>query len=331
MSNPLSTLIFAGMNNVKDPAELDVSTGEAALLANVYATNGGGFRLREGRTSVQSGEFHSGWSNGSRAFVVKGTWLYEFDGTYLSPLANVRAGLPMAYCQVNSLIVASNGADYLIIDQYGASPASPDLNRKITTKSGEESICYKVAPPAGQCLAFYNGRLFIASGGIVYCTDSLTVDTCGMGKMIVDAYDGTVTALLPVDDGIYVGTTTEINFLSGPDPFAEGGFIKKRVAGYGIIYGTGVITDAAKVPRLEIPGTVAVFATPQGVCYGGNGGVFRNESLGVVSYQYGESGAAAMVENDGLTHYVVSLPTTYDARNRYEPPVFDVETTGTDL
>mgnify|MGYP000893359631 CR=1 FL=1 len=309
----ISQILFSGMNNVKDPADLDAGKGEAVAMVNVEPT-GTGFRLRPGSSRVTEGEFHSGWSaRGDLAYMVRGQEFLAWDGATMTLLSVVTAGARMSYAHVNNLAVASNGHEYLVLEGVSATAASPAPGP------------HKVAPPPGTSLSYYNARLYIASGNHLYCTEPFSVDSCDERTMHVAGFSGPVRGIAPVDDGIFVGTQDRIFFLAGADPFAAGGMQQRLVADYGMVMGTIQSVDGGRATVSGMAGSCAIFATSQGVCVGGAGGAFKNLSIGSVSYQYGDTGAAAFVERDGLRHYMVSLPTDYCASNRYTPPTFDID------
>jgi hypothetical protein len=284
-------------------------------MLNVDPDNKDGFSTRQGCTLALSGAAHSGWDDGKgNAYLVKGGYLCSFNGTATTNLIAVNPTLKMAFEPVNDVIVASNGQDYIIIDNGSAYYATPSTAE------------FRVSPPAGRYLAFYNGRLYIARDNVICCTVPFSVDECDERQMRIPLTQDTITGLVAVDNGLFVGTTTEAFFLAGIDAFAEGGFQITRVADYGVTHGTMKKSIAENMQVTQFPGTVAVWAGKRGFCAGGNGGAFKNLSVLSVSIPVAEDGASMVREQNGQTHFVAVLDSN-STFNAYNQPVFDLTET----
>lgn len=289
-------LFFKGMNNVKDPRTLDVVLsrdsmgGECLSLLNVDPDDDGGVRTRKSATSVLTAPAHSGWSEGSHCYCVSEGYLCSFNGTSLTQMFAVDPNLPMAFCLVNDLVVASNGVDYLIISNGLVSFAIPRTDE------------FKTAPPAGKFLAFHNGCVWIGSDNTVYKTDPYTVDTCDTRHMTYPITQDPLTGLVAVDDGLFVGTTGETFFLSTGDSISL-----RKVADYGMISGTARPVMAEDLGMLKASGQAAVWASKKGFCVGSAGGSFVNVSEGVMNLPDVTTGASILREQNGLIHFLACL------------------------
>lgn len=134
-----------------------------------------------------------------------------------------------------------------------------------------------------------------------------------------------ITMLGRVDDGLFVGTDTEVLFLSGTDP-VEGEFQFRQVLPYGVIQNTCQRTTGSKVQIAQMSGSVIVFATYQGVVVGGNGGKVVNLSEGKVSYAHGTIGASLLREEKGEVHYIFNPDAGMAAHNPYiSDPTIEVD------
>ena len=303
---------FSGMNTVQDPSAL--GTEECVSISNMDALAPYGVRTRFGYTEVLSTASHSAWSDGTTAYCVAGGSLCRFSGSSLTPLYPVNQNLPMAFEKVNNIVVATNSQDYLIIDEVGTvSHATPSTAE------------FKVAPPAGEYLAYYNGRLYIASGNVLYCTDPYSVDQCDERQWMIPITEDKITGITAVDDGIWVGTTNNIFFLHGEDAYGGNKFRLLNAALYGVIPRTMLMVAAEKVPLAKVKGWVVVLTTPRGICVGSNSGQFINVSeLKVGMPQQSQAGAAFIKEYNGQTHYVTVLTNT-DPYNAYIQPDYDTD------
>lgn len=308
-----------GMNNVSDPSQLpyEVRGGFVQDLAsditNFDTKTPNGVRLRRGYTVVDSRPTHSGWSDGEKAYFVNNGNLCCYDGNSITTLKKLTTNDPASFCKVNNLVVMNNGSDYLVIDNGVVTEATP------------ENAPFKVKPPAGQLLCFYNGRLYIASGKHLVCCDTFSVDNCDERQYLLDQYMDDITLLAQVDSGLFVGTETEVCFLAGSDPYVGEGFTKTKVLSYGAIRGTSVETENIKLKLIKTPGSSVLFASTKGICVGLQDGSVVNLSSGVVEYKHDFRGSAMLREENGETHYVVSFPQTFSEENIYIRPSFDVD------
>ena len=100
---------FLGLNTMARDEEL--KPGELRKAENLDVTDSFRLRRRPGYTQLQSESYHSLWSCVVGAFVVSGDTLYEVDED--GALTAIRTGLtlntPMAYEEVNSMVLYSNG------------------------------------------------------------------------------------------------------------------------------------------------------------------------------------------------------------------------------
>lgn len=316
----MADFLFTGMNTVLDPTALDSVKsrnslgGECVSITNMDTLAPYGVRTRFGYTEVLSTAAHSAWSDGTTAYCVAGGFLSRFSGSTLIPLYPVNQNLRMAFEKVNDIVVATNGQLYLVIDEAGT-----------VTAATPSTDAFKVAPPAGEYLTYYNGRLYIASGNVLYCTDPFTVDQCDERQWMIPISPDAITGIVAVDDGLWVGTASNVFFLRGADPFAGEGFSLMTPALYGVVPRTMLVVPAEKVPLAQVKGTVAMFTTPRGICIGTNSGQLINLSeLKVGMPQQSQAGAAFIKEYNGQTHYVTVLTNT-DPYNAYIQPDYDTD------
>lgn len=68
--------------------------------------------------------------------------------------------------------------------------------------------------PAGKCLGFWRGRLLIAEGSVLYASRTNGWEAFDTRRDFKQ-FEANITTVIPVDDGIYVGTETELAFLAG--------------------------------------------------------------------------------------------------------------------
>ncbi|MBF0608988.1 MAG: hypothetical protein SFH39_00770 [Candidatus Magnetobacterium sp. LHC-1] len=111
--------------------------------------------------------------------------------------------------------------------------SATELYRSLATGN-----CYP-APP-GQLLEFYRGRVYIASGNVVYYSLPNSYELFRIGSDYLP-FDSDVTMLAAVDDGLYVATASTVYFLQGNEPPMMVLSMDKG----GAVYGTQSVAEAS--------------------------------------------------------------------------------------
>lgn len=97
---------FAGINNTAQEEEL--KSGEFREADDVYVTNKGKIRTRDGFTQLQSGNFHSLYEN----YVCKDMTLYRVEGDLsLTAITTLSSADTVSYTEVNGTLYFTNGID----------------------------------------------------------------------------------------------------------------------------------------------------------------------------------------------------------------------------
>ena len=302
------------LNNVNDVSMLNLDAGECSQLLNVDILDDGAVQRRKGYTSILAGNIHSGWSSPTKgiAYFVQDSILYSFNGISKTAIVVLSNNGRCVFCEVNDVVVYSNSVDYGIIEN--------NINATLTVPTE----AFKIAPIAGQCLEFYNGRVYIGSGSIVYCTDPFNIEQMDERVCIVTETSSKITMVRRTDDGLFIGTEKEIFFLKGTDQ-QESGFEQISVAAYGCIYGTDCFINGEYLKDGSIAGTAVVFSSSRGICIGSNGGAFRNISQTYYTPIFGEEGSALVRFKDSQVHYIANTNVGNEAFNHNAQPNLDVD------
>lgn len=165
-------------------------------------------------------------------------------------------------------------------------------------------------PPAGQLVAYYRGRMFVAVGAVVYMSEPFAYELFDLRNYI--ELDATVTLLAPMEDrqapGLFVGTTKTCGVLlgAGPDDFT---YIAK--VDYGAIPGTltyadGTLIDDGKMGARQLP----MWTTTQGVCIGTPLMEIANHTLGRYDFMPSGTGAGLFIPEANRYVAVTTTSTT---------------------
>jgi len=166
------------------------------------------------------------------------------------------------------------------------------------------------APPAGDVLAVYNGRLLSASGSYLSYSEPYAYEL--FDPRLVLVFESAVKMIAPVKGGVFVGTDKETVFLQGDD---IGNSSLEHKADYGVVPGTLAYAQASAFGEGSQSGLLAVWASTQGACVGADGGAFRNLTQERFAYPKQPQGAALFRQHRGMNQYLTVMQGTETAGN----------------
>lgn len=160
-------------------------------------------------------------------------------------------------------------------------------------------------PPAGTLTAYYNGRVYVAEGNVLYASKHMRWELFDPEKDLKQ-FPSNITLLQPVDNGIWVGTTTELGFISGDtlDTMKYATVIES-----GAVLGSGVAVDGKYVRTGEGAGqgSAMVCICDRQLVAGFNSGEALRMSAG--RYETAVTEVSAMFRvRDGIPQYIATTP-----------------------
>lgn len=164
-------------------------------------------------------------------------------------------------------------------------------------------------PIAGQIIAAGPGRVYVARGRKLYCTEAYKPELMDLRRGFT--MPSHITLVAPVDDGLWLGTADEIIFLAGGDPSK---FEYRPRVTYGAIAGALAYGNAEDIDP-TLGGLAAIVGTRQGICACLNGGIIKNLTKDRFSYPTTERGAGVVRNHGGMTQYLMVLEGTESAAN----------------
>jgi len=205
------------------------------------------------------------------------------------------------------------------------------LYRVAELKNGETSAVYNgeisnvqlkhnlaSAAPGGHIICYYKGRMYIADGNVIWSSEPYHPEMFNKSSQYMQ-FDGRITLMFPVLDGIYVGDGS-IKFLQG-DSIND--FKVNILAEYNAIEGTADYLDAK---YFDGKGEGVVFTSERGICVGGAGGSFSNLTEDDVAFQHGFKGVGHVRRINGMVQYLSLINgDAGNAVNNYSPVVGQIE------
>jgi hypothetical protein len=322
--DPIVLAKFDGLKNTLQPERL--SPRDLVRARNVTLDDGGQVSRRRGFAQKVSGNAHSlfNTSRGHTLAVINGTlgvlhqdysFLALQTGIGTNPAAGV--GLGLAYAQVGPQVYYTSALDSGIINlpTLTAGPwgvgaelwLSPVVNPTATLPAIRGQLLGK--PPNATSLAYYRGRILLAQGNVLWATEpwlyNFVDKTAGYKQ-----FEGAITLVGAVGDGVYVGTDEGLYFLSGAT-YPE--WKKDRVMDSPVVPGSMVLIPAELGNPPQVPQgadtqlqVALMFLTSQGVCVASDGGTTTNITESKMFFPSATSAAAFYRRQDGMNQYIAA-------------------------
>jgi len=164
---------------------------------------------------------------------------------------------------------------------------------------------FKMPAPAGAHIAFYRGAVYVAAGEYLYASEPFNYELFDARKYI--GFSSRINVLGAVADGLYVGTETDLFFLSGA---GLDDFTLNPIASYGAVSGTAATVPASMFQDGGM-GTALAFVSQRGICAGFAGGNFRNLTEKNFHPDQSVQGAALWREANGQSHFLAAYVPQY--------------------
>jgi hypothetical protein len=289
---------FTGQNNVDETYRLPTGSDrqgryltDMAVLQNVDVDNQLAVETRVGSEKKLAGTgFHSLWASGEICLYVSGSSLCRLTKLYASEtlLSGLALGARMSYAEAYKRVYFTNGHH---IGYYDGSAVYALPNPTQT---------YKLPLPAGRFIFYYQGRLYVAKGNILYISDALCDHYDIRDGFRVFGND--ITMCGPVDSGIYV-SDGKTWFIAGEVP---GEFKRTEVLGVGSVPFTAVATTGEFIGD-GASGNVLIWVSDDGICLGDNNGAVKLLTKTKYTIPSSAMGWAAIRRSGGEVHYIVTL------------------------
>ena len=310
---------FVGIKNTVPRYSL--GPDELELAINVDLNDVGKLSRRRGYKQMWTTPTSSLFtSNEGVAYGVVGDELgiINPDLTFLA-LAFGFTNAAVCYVQVGHKIYFSTGSAGIsgIIDQnartigpWGDDPdifLSPVVRPTATLPAIRGRLIGK--PPCATVLAYFNGRIFLAQGNVVWCTELYLYNYVERVTNFLP-FEAEVVMIGAVTDGFFVGTLEGVWFLSGPlKEMKRTRVMDSPVVPRSMTYAPGELANPPQVGLdQDTPTKVSVlFMTAEGYCGGMDGGTAYNYTEDRVIFPRATSGGAIFRRQDGVNQYLVTL------------------------
>lgn len=169
-----------------------------------------------------------------------------------------------------------------------------------STPLGTEGV---YPPPPGHIIRVFNGRIYIASGSVVWYSDPFAFEWFRLESNYFQ-FDSKVLMLEPTVDGLYV-SADKTYFMSGTDPTEMSLMIADESKA---IPGAATTVSASQLGLKDVPGKVPVWmAEGKGIMVGLPGGLLTDITKGRFASTGGDSGSAILRNYRGSNQLLTAL------------------------
>lgn len=307
---------FTGLRNTISAERL--AADELRRARNVDIDDAGQIHRRRGSTLVAAGNFHSLFeADDGTVYGVKDGSIGVVNPNY--SFVSLQSGIgpdPLAYVQVGHTIYFSSLANSgkitppsNTVTQWGEAAAdfwfSPVVNPTPTLFPIKGRLFG--SPPMATLLEYFNGRIYLGSGRTVWATELYLYNFVDKTKNFWQ-FEADITMIAAASDGLYVGTTAAVYFVS----FKDGEAKRATILDAGVLPGTRVtaprhLVDPNVRQNLEqlLPTETAnVFMTTDGLVAGMDGGLIYNLTNTKVLFPEAHTGSALFRQQDGSNFYL---------------------------
>ena len=317
---PPESLVVNRFDGLKNTVQRErMGPRDLVRATNIDLDDEGQAHRRRGFTQKISGDCHSLFT------TTQGAVLGVVDGalSVIRPdysTGTLRRGVagPLAFAQVGTNVYFSGRVDRGVVDlaalttgPWGSSTdlwLSPVVNPTATLPAIAGRLLK--APPSATVLCYYNGRIYLAQGPVLWATELFSyhfVDATAGHKM----FEADITMIGAVGDGIYVGTDEGLWFLDGPN-YAT---MKRRSVMDSPVIRGSMVTIPAELgnppqvpPGSDTPMQVALmFMTSTGACVASSSGQAVNITESKFFFPAAQSAPAMFRRQDGQNQYVAAL------------------------
>jgi len=266
---------------------------------------------------VSGSDKHSIWSNGDIFLYVDGTTLKKLSTDHAPEtlITDIDPTDRMCYVDVNGTAYFSNGSiiGYVFdgLPYPFPEPSLPTIRLKVNgniVMMQNPALSFKIKMIGGQCLEFYNSRLYAANGHNLMYSDAAILTQMDKRRNVI-AFPDRITMVKAVLDGIYVGTKNAVFFQKGSDPNTD--FTQMQVSGdgEGATEGTSIIIKDDDIGR-GVTGRVAYWLSSMtGSVYRGlPGGLVIQCQKGLFATEDLDTGTAILKYDHGYQQYLAVCP-----------------------
>jgi len=167
------------------------------------------------------------------------------------------------------------------------------------------------APPAGELLRFWNGRIWVVVNNTLWFTEPYSYELCNKSKNYI-TFEHPIHTVIPLDNGVWVGTDKKTYFIAGDEP----PFGIKTEFNFGVLHAVQE-TVPGYIINPKIQGEVGIWLSDAGLCMGTSDGSLLNLTDQIYSFPSALAGHSLYRESDGMNQILMWLKESGEYPNAY--------------
>lgn len=161
-----------------------------------------------------------------------------------------------------------------------------------------------VSAPKGDLIAYYNGRIYIAVGNVIYASQPYSYEWFRISEDFL-MFESDVTMMMPVETGMYVGDSNKLYYLGGND-ISTFKMVEKEMCQPVMYSNVKIPSGYIRIDNTPL-GPKWLFTANEGIYVCMNQGVMFNVTADNVAFPSSYEGSAAFIQQDGINKYVSLL------------------------
>lgn len=180
-----------------------------------------------------------------------------------------------------------------------------------TAQGGQLDTRFLTPLPAGDFICWHNGRLYTAKNGALYFSEAMRPHLHNPAHNVIP-FSGHIAFVESVGDGLYVGDSRGVWFLSGNDPAK---FEQRRVSSCRAVVRSSIMVPPEHFPPKQVPvdSPVAVWLSTSGYVVGMPGGTTVELQPDRLKVPSGLVGRSAFLLREGRKQVVTPVNSTSTA------------------
>ncbi len=313
-----------GLNNILPPYDLSRTEfiGRVGVTStflyeakNVDITDAFHIKRRKGYEKKYEGNVHSLWSNGEICLFREDEQLKKLNKDYsidILAYGFTTLKVRMYYVDLVDKIYCSDGIKSGVIENGKWRNWASGIDLRIREYDERKRLLTDMVldplPPG--MLEYYNSRLYSVQHNVIWYSHPFTYELCDMSSDYI-MEEEPITFIASVSDGLWVGTDKYVCFYNGNNP----PFKRILKTNFGAIKGTAIKVSREYLVRgdweryhgVGKSNILVVWASPKGICIGGDGGEFANITDTIFVFPESSEGCIMFRQNDNLNQILVNL------------------------
>lgn len=219
-------------------------------------------------------------------------------------VSNIRASNENNITKIRIYCSTPNGETLYLVGEIPNSDGSFSIGDVHTTGVTPLKSFNMYPAPKGDIIRYYRGRMWIADDKVLWYSSPFSFNWWNLQSDYF-TFESNITEVMPVTDGIWVGTEKGLYYLSGKVPEK---MILSNPESVSVVKNTGQKISGAYIFIDNTPiGYKWLVTTNKGIFVCFNDGITLNTTERNVVFPTAEKGVSTFVQQDGINRYLTLL------------------------